>query len=152
MERVDWSGIDLALAGHWKNAKGTSLEKYVGHDIDQCLDNDDTAVAYRSTQMSFNIYRTEAEHAGNSFGWAVGPREIELAACGTFFARQPRGEGDDLFPMPPTFETPEELEAVIREWLPRHADRTAAAMDARAAIADRTFPKHAAHLLRLLDA
>jgi len=153
LEAVNWDGIDFALAGHWVNlAEDSPLRKYVAHDIGGCLGNDDTVVAYRSTQMSFNIYRTSAEHAGHSHGWSVGPREIELAATGTFYARQSRAEGDELFPMLPTFETPQELEALIREWLPRTSDRADAAAKAREAIADRTFPNHAARLLELLGA
>ncbi len=149
LERVDWTGINLELAGHWPVDADSPLAKFVTEDDDHCRLNDQTADTYRSAKMGFNIYRTEAEREGLSFGWAMGPREVELAACGTFFARQPRGEGDELFPMLPTFETPGELEAVIREWLPRTADRETAALKAREAIEDRTFSNHAAALLEL---
>lgn len=153
LEAVNWDGIDVALGGHWRNLPAESkLRKYLAHDIEACMANDDTVVAYRSSQMSFNIYRTSAEHEAHSHGWAVGPREIELAAIGTFFLREARAEGDELFPMLPTFTCPEELEALIREWLPRRDDRAAAALKARAAIADRSFPNHAKRLLQTLGA
>lgn len=37
----------------------------------------------------------------------------KLAACGTFFARDPRPEGDELFPMLPTFTDPGEFRRVV---------------------------------------
>jgi spore maturation protein CgeB len=148
LEAVDWTGIDLALGGNWRNLPPDSqLRKYVAHDIERCLDNDDTAVAYRSAQMGFNLYRTEAQDEALCRGWAVGPREVEMAACGLFFVREARAEGDDLFPMLPTFETPGELESLIREWLPRSDDRARLAAEARAQIANRTFANHARQLL-----
>lgn len=81
----------------------------------------------------------------------MGPREVELAACGTFFLREPRGEGDEVLPMLPTFTTPAEFQSLLREWLTRDDDRTALAHKARAAVADRTFVNHAAWLLDLLE-
>ena len=82
----------------------------------------------------------------------MGPREVELAACGTFFARESRAEGDGLFPMLPTFTEPTELADIIR-WALTHPDeRFAAAQQARAAIVDRTFDNHAAQLLKLIGA
>jgi hypothetical protein len=81
----------------------------------------------------------------------MGPREVELAACGSFFMREPRGEGDDLFPMLPTFTTPAEFESQLRWWLAHPQERKAAAVAAQAAIADRTFTNTAARLLSIVD-
>jgi hypothetical protein len=80
----------------------------------------------------------------------MGPREVELAACGTFFFRDPRGEGDDLFPMLPFVESPEQFSKDLRWWLANDADRLAAADQARLAIADRTFARSANRLLELV--
>lgn len=148
IEQVDWSGIDLALGGHWSlTPEDWPLRHCVAHPIDSCLDNDETADAYRSTSMSFNLYRKETSELSDADGWAMGPREVELAACGTFFAREPRAEGDELFPWLPTFTTPDELGEIVRWWLPREEARRDAADKARAAVADRTFEVHARRLL-----
>jgi hypothetical protein len=134
------------------------FEPHVGHDIEDCLDNDETVNYYRSTKMSANLYRardgktTEAMDERLTDGWSVGPREIELAATQTFFLREPRGEGDDLFPMLPTFTEPGEFEDLVRYYLAHEAQREDAALRARTAILDRTFDANAASLMRLLGA
>ncbi len=81
----------------------------------------------------------------------MGPREVELAACGAFFLRNPRGEGDELFPMLPTFTQPDEFSELLRWWLTHDAARTDAAIRAQAAIVDRTFANTAARLLRIIE-
>lgn len=151
LEQIDWSGIDLALAGNWQlTDKQSPLRQHVIHPIENCFENHEAVGWYASTKASFNLYRKEASEHHD--GWAIGPREVELAACGTFFAREPRGEGDELFPMLPTFSTPEELGEVLRYYLNHDRERETAAMKAREAVADRTFANNAAELLRLLDA
>ena len=149
MRQVDWSGIDLALAGNWKDVPD-DIAEYVVHDPEDCLPNDRTADVYRGSATSFNLYRTEAQRPDLSDGWAMGPREVELAACGTWFARQSRPEGDDLFPMLPIFETPAELGDQIRWALTHETERQSAAERARAAISDRTFDANAKRLLSAL--
>ena len=84
-------------------------------------------------------------------GTPMGPREVELAACGSFFLREPRPEGDDLFPMLPTFTEPGDFGDQLRWWLSNEGPRLNAALAAQAAIADRTFTNTAARLLRLVD-
>lgn len=152
MKRVDWNGIDLALGGNWEDADDT-LTPYVVHNLDDCLDNDDTADMYRGAATGFNIYRTEnnGDMADSGEGWAVGPREVELAACRTWFARQSRPESDALFPMLPTFTSPEELGEQLR-WALANPDHAAtAAAKAREAVQGRTFPNNVTALLRALD-
>jgi len=152
LEQVDWSGLDLALAGNWEILHEASpLRKYLAHDIACCADNADVADLYRGSKASFNLYRREAERPELSAGWAMGPREVELAACGLFFAREPRGEGDELLPMLPTFDSPAELTEMLTWWLARDEQRQQAADAARAALADRTFTAAAAGLLSRLD-
>lgn len=147
-EQVDWTGIDVALAGNWKSLDEDSpLRKYVAHDLDVCCDNTETVDLYRATKASANLYRNEGESAG---GWSVGPREIELAACRTFFLRDARPEGDALFPMLPMFDGPEDFGSQLRWWLAHDDARVKAAYLARAAIADRTFQSNASRLLELL--
>jgi hypothetical protein len=151
LERVDWSGIDLVLGGNWENAP-ESLLRYVGHPLDRCVDNDETADIYRGTKASFNLYRleTNGDIADTADGIAMGPREVELAATGTWFARQSRPESDRLLSMLPTFDSPEELGDVLRWALTHPQERSNAAHLARQAVADRTFPNNARQLLAAL--
>jgi hypothetical protein len=109
------------------------------------------ASARTSATIGANIYRKEHSEGSHADGWAMGPREVELAACGSFFLREPRPEGDKLFPMLPTFTEPGELGDLIRWWLPQEDRRRDAAVAAQAAIADRTFTNTAASLLRFVD-
>jgi spore maturation protein CgeB len=151
-EQVNWSGIDALFGGNWRGVEyGSPLMPLLIHDRLECMDNTDTADLYRSARVSANIYRKEHSDQADAAGWAMGPREVELAACGTFFLREPRGEGDDLFPHLPTFETPAEFEEQLRWALDHPEFCTSAATAARAAIADRTFQNTAARLLRTVE-
>ena len=152
LEAMDLDGLDVLLAGNWLGLPGDSpLRKYVAHEEDRCLDNEQTAQVYRSASCGINVYRREAEDENAGQGWACGPREIEQAACQLFFLRDPRGEGNELFPMLPTFDGPEDASEKLRFYLARDDYRRDAARQARAAIADRTFENNARRLLELLD-
>jgi hypothetical protein len=149
-EAMNLHGLDVSLAGNWMRLTEQSpLRKHVVHDIDECFDNADAVNLYRAAKCGINFYRREAD-AEEVEGWAMGPREVELAATGLFFLRDPRPEGDEVLDMLPTFESPEEASDLLRWWLAHDDQREAAAQKARAAIADRTFENHAATLLRLL--
>ena len=88
----------MALAGNWQNLpEGSHLDEYLVHEREACFHNDATVDLYSSCKISANFYRREGAPGVSTDGWAMGPREVELAACGTFFLRQPRGEGDELF-------------------------------------------------------
>jgi len=106
--------------------------------------------------VSANLYRgsthanLEANRAELARGWAMGPRELELAATGTFFVREPRGEGDLVLNMLPTFTEPDEFSELVRYYVGHARARNNAANMARAAVEDRTFIAHAARFLRLL--
>jgi spore maturation protein CgeB len=151
LEQVDFTGIDVALAGNWQHAAATDspLLKHLAHDVDECCDNANTAVLYASTKASANLYRKEATETAE--GWSMGPREVELAAIGTFFLREARGESDEILHMLPTFDDPDDFGEKLRWWLDHDTTREAAAQMARRAVADRTFQKNAARLLSLLD-
>lgn len=151
LEQMDLDGIDVLLAGNWQQlAEDSPLRKYVPGDLEDCLDNADAAAIYRSTAVGINLYRREANRPELSAGWSMGPRELELAACGAFFLRDPRGEGDELLSMLPRFNSPEEASALLRYYLARPEQRAELANAARTAVQDRTFDNHAAVLLRLL--
>ena len=151
-EQVDWNGIDVKLGGNWQLVTdGSPLVPHLMHAKADCLANADAARLYRSAKVTANLYRKETSEGGQADGWAMGPREVELAACGSFFLREPRDEGDELFPMLPTFTTPAEFQDLLRWWLAHPRQRNAAAVAARAAIADRTFTNTAARLLALVE-
>lgn len=151
-ERMDLSDADVTLGGNWQLLTEESpLYPYVGHDLDECVDNAVGADVYRAAKLGINLYRREAERPELSAGWAMGPREVEMAACGLPFLRDPRGEGDEVLGMLPTFASPEEASEQLRWWLTHEDERAAVARKAREAVADRTFTNNAAGLLRLLD-
>lgn len=151
-ERMDFAGIDAMFAGNWQSVPDESpLQPLLALERDECLDNADAADLYRSTKVGMNLYRREAMQPELSAGWALGPREVEMAACGLFFLRDPRGEGDEVLDMLPTFCSPEEASDLLRYWLPRVAQREEIALKARFAVADRTFRNQAKDLLQVLD-
>jgi spore maturation protein CgeB len=152
LEAMDTAGLDVLLAGAWSWLDEKSpLRKLVAHDLADCVDNAQTADIYRSARTGINLYRREADGGDTAEGVACSPREIEQAACGLWFARDPRPESDELFPMLPAFTGPAEACDLIRWALDHPAQRAAAAAQARAAIAGRTFGSNARQLLRLLD-
>ena len=81
----------------------------------------------------------------------MGPREVEMAACGLWFARDPRPESDDLFPMLPAYTSPQEASEAIRWALAHEREREKAAAAARVAVSERTFSNNARKLLAMLD-
>lgn len=149
--QVDWTGLDVRLGGHWAAWRDEPwfAERLV-HPIDWCMDNVEAVDLYRSCKASLNLYRKEASEQATADGWACGPREIELAATGTFFLREARGESDDLFPMLPTITGPGEVRELLDWWLAHDSARLRAADEARQAIADRTFTNHAKGILSRL--
>ena len=158
-EAMQLDGLDVLLGGNWIDAHhdgrlpaDSPLRKYFAHSPDLCVDNSETAEVYRNAKCGINFYRREWEDGTNrSGGWAMGPREVEQAACGMFFLRDPRPEGDEVLNMLPTFAGPEDASDQLRWWLANEAEREGTAQAAREAIADRTFDNNARRLLKLLD-
>jgi spore maturation protein CgeB len=153
-DQMDLAGLNVRLGGLWMDLPEDSpLRDWTGitDDRGDCVDNHEVAGIYRRSRTGINFYRREAEDGHEGEGWAVGPREIEQAACGLWFARDGRPESDELFPMLPAFTSPEEASDQIR-WALAHPDeRAEAALKARAAVADRTFTNNARRLLSLLE-
>lgn len=147
-EQVDWDGLNVRLAGNWDTIpQDHPLAQFVQHPLDECCPNDETIRLYQGALTSCNLYRREANSTEMVQGWAMGPREVELAACGTWFARDPRPESDQVLWMYPTFTDPDELGAQIRWALSHETQRTEATIVARRAVADRTFSNNARSLL-----
>ena len=151
-EQMNMDGLNVRLAGPWLDLPEDSpLRDWTMTNPDNAVDNTETAEIYRQSRTGINFYRREGETAHEDEGTACGPREIEMAACGLWFARDSRPESDELFPMLPAFTSPAEASDQVR-WALAHPDqRAAAAARAREAIAGRTFENNARQLLRLLD-
>lgn len=151
-ETVNWPTSSVWFAGNWQMVpNGSPIVPYLMHGRSECIDNTDAAELYRAAKVGANLYRQETSEGGTADGWAMGPREVELAACQSFFLRNPRPEGDDLFPMLPTFTEPGEFSDLLAWWLTHDDERMSAAVSARAAIADRTFTNTSARLLRMVE-
>ena len=151
-EAMNLTGLDVKLAGPWIDLPEDSpLRDWTMTDHDGCVDNDETADIYRAARCGINFYRREGEETYDGQGWAVGPREIEMAASGLYFLRDPRPESDELFPMLPAYTSPAEASDMLRWALAHPEDRAEAAAKARTAIEDRTFSNHARKLLAMLD-
>lgn len=147
-EQVDFSGLDATFAGHWQSLGDASpLRPLLAHPPDVCCPNEDTVRLYASTKMSANVYRREAQRPELSEGWAMSPREVELAACGVPFLRESRGESDEVLSVLPTFGSPEEFGDLLRWWIAHDDERDAAAKAARLAVLPRTFQAHAEQAL-----
>jgi glycosyltransferase involved in cell wall biosynthesis len=144
--------IEFGGAG-WDNdyMEGSPLLRLLGHDRGTCVDNTETAAAYRRTRSSLNFYRRESEGEHKGEGWAMGPREVELAACGVPFLRDPRPESDELFPFLPSFSSPDEAADQLRWLLADEIRREELGQRAREAIEDRTFDNNAKQMLKYLE-
>jgi len=150
-EQINLDGLEVILAGNWQQLPTTSaLYPHLLHDPANCLDNNETVDVYSSTRASVNLYRKESE-VGFDAGWAMGPREVELAATGTFFLRDPRPESDLVLPMLPSFASPEEFSDKLRWWLDHDEQREEATKAAQAAISNRTFVNNAKSLLGRIE-
>jgi len=151
-EACDFGDLDVRLGGNWQELpEGHPLDRYLIRDRTECMHNEETVELYQQSKTSMNWYRKEVSEHGTSLGWAVGPREVELAATGTFFLREARGEGDGLFPMLPTFETPAEFSDKLAWWCRHDTERDEAATAALAAVADRSNDQVMARFVRLVD-
>lgn len=147
-----FDGLDVLLGGNWQGVTDDSpLQPFIAADNPaHCIDNEQTADVYRSARMGLNLYRREGDGPEGVPGWSMGPREVEMAACGLPFLRDPRPEGDRLFPMLPTFHTPDEAGELLVWHLNRPDVLREMATAAGAAVADRTFKASASKLLGLL--
>jgi spore maturation protein CgeB len=152
---MSFDGIDTVLGGNgWDqiDPEFYGLYKYLGHEPDKCVDNTETARVYRMTKAGINFYRREGEEAHKGEGIAMGPREVEMAACGLFFLRDPRPESDEMLGgILPAFDGPADAEEKLRWWLKRDGLREKRAGQALEAIRDRTFDNRAREVMKLME-
>jgi spore maturation protein CgeB len=144
--------LRVTMGGNWRGIEDDSvLRRFLADDDPEaCYDNAKAADLYRSAKVGINLYRREHDEGSDALGMAMGPREVELAACGAFFLRDPRPESDVVLGMLPSFTSPEEATDQLKWWLSHDDERQKMAMLAREAIADRTFANSAGRLVRLL--
>jgi spore maturation protein CgeB len=121
---VNWDGIDLRLIGHYKIGLDHVLEPYY---VDSFVSNAHAALMYNGAKISLNLNRTSVDYKGL---WhipeavSLSPRAYEIAACGGFMISQYRPEIDSIFgDLVPTFNTSEELDALIHYWLEKDKER-----------------------------
>jgi hypothetical protein len=155
-ESMDLTGLDVLLAGNdWgKLDPASPAARYVGTPLGEpdCIDNPQAAELYRHARAGLNFYRREGTDGWGDAGWAMGPREVEMAACGLPFLRDPRPESDEVFgKILPSFGSPGEASEKLRWLLADDARRERLAEQARAAVQDRTFTANAKRLLQILD-
>lgn len=151
---MNFEGIDTVFGGNgWDTVppEYQHLWRYLGHRVDECVDNTETANIYRQTKVGFNLYRREGEAQHQGEGWAMGPREVEMAACGLFFIRDPRPESDEVFGMLPTFSSPGEAEELIRYYVAHDEEREDLAAEALYAVQDRTFDSQCEAVAGLME-
>lgn len=152
LEEMGLDGLDVVLAGNWTGLpEGSPLNAHLLDGRASAITgNAEVAEMYRTMRAGINLYRREANFEDLIEGHGIGPREVEMAACGAFFLRDPRPESDAVFGMLPSFGSAEEAGELLRWYLPKDDLRRELAAKARAAAADRTFTNHAAQVMRLL--
>lgn len=152
LERMDLDGLDVALLGNWSTLDGHPLAKHVrARELDECVDNATAVDWYRSARASLNLYRRESNRPDLSAGWSMGPREIELAACRTFYVTERRGENLEVLPEVPKAHCPEHASDLLHWYLSHDKARERVIESAGRAVASYTFANRAAALLRLLE-
>jgi spore maturation protein CgeB len=148
---MDLHGLNVSFGGNgWDTCapEYADILPYLGHEPGVCVDNTETARVYRISKTGINFYRREGEDEHQGEGWAMGPREVEMAACGLFFLRDPRPESDEVFggnkamglpDVLPTFTDAGDASEKIKWWVKHDALRNKYATAARDRIVDRTF-------------
>lgn len=129
------------------------IKKYV---IPKMVDNTFTARLYRGSAIGINMHRLErwANNAEQMIddgeAYSMGPRGVELAACGTFQVSDFRQEIVDVFgDSVPIHRNPEEMGVLIRKFLDDPVRRQELAVQQHEAIKDRTFANHMRRVLEI---
>jgi hypothetical protein len=120
------------------------------------VDNAFTARIYRGSAIGINIHRTERWNNNADVlidpgeAYSMGPRGVELAACGLFQVSDFRQEIVDVFGgTVPLHDSPESLGRLIRKYLADPAERESLARQQHEAIQGRTFANSMRRVLEL---
>ena len=153
LSAVDWTGIDFGLYGAWRGlGPRHPLRK---HLRDAEVDNAFAAALYRKARIGINLFRSSmgqgpgAARIPPKGAESLSPRLLELAACGSFAVSEWRREVGEVFGgAVPTFRDAAGLQTLLREWLPRDADRAARAASLPGRVAGRDFDGMARRVVR----
>jgi len=147
---IDWSGIDLGLYGSWDMLGSRNpLRRHVkGHVVD----NGVTAALYRRAKIGLNLYRTSKGCGKDvpkiAHAESLNPRAYELARCGAFTLSTYRAEIPEVFgDLVPTFETPEQASALIRQWLANDRARAIVQAELPARVAESSWVERSARVI-----
>ncbi len=154
LSAIDWTGIDFGLYGAWRGLPGRHpLRRHLrGKEVDNAV----AAALYRKAKVGLNLFRSSVGHAGKRAARMRGaeslsPRLLELAACGAFTVSEWRPEVGEVFGgCVPTFRDAAGLQMLLREWLPRDADRARRARSLPGRVAGRDFDGMARQVVREL--
>lgn len=148
---MDWSGVRLGLAGMWLDVD----PRLAPHVItDRGVDNTTTAGMYRQSRLGLSLYRRETQDGivSHSQGWAMSPRDVEMAACGLPFLRERRGEADGVLGFLPVLDDdPGGIAGQIRWWLAHDDMLVELGQRAAAAVSDRTFSRTVRPAISMID-
>jgi len=124
LSTVDWTDIDFVLYGYYKIDHDHKLAPFYK---DTMIPNAETALLYNGAKISLNLNRISVDYEGAAIipeAESLSPRAYEIAANGGFMLSEWRQEIDDVFHgLVPTFTSGEQLNALIRYWLPRDEER-----------------------------
>lgn len=154
LSAIDWTGIDLGLYGMWSMLG--SRHRLRRHLRGNIVPNETTAALYRRAKIGLNLHRASVDFTRDSARIAgaesMNPRCYELAACGRFFITDARPEVAEVFgDAVPTFETPEELERLIRHYLAHDAERERIAARLPGMVAGHNFYERARQIVSVLQ-
>jgi spore maturation protein CgeB len=143
---IDWTGIDLGLYGIWKDL---GLNDQVMACVrGEQVTNETAAALYRRAKIGLNLYRTRNAARQVVVGDSLSPRAYELAACGAFHLSDYRAEVRELFgDLVPTFATPADASALIRQWLHDPEGRQRIAKQLPACVAEQSWQTRAATVI-----
>ena len=154
LEEANWEGIDLRLYG----AMWAGLEDEEDWSLSSCvrprlIDNQTTARIYRGASIGISMHRAERTYEAEDYidqgeAYSVGPRTYELAACGLFQLSDEREELHQIFDgTVPVYNSPAELERLVRHYLDNPDERKALAGRQLEAVKPYTVERRMAQLL-----
>lgn len=144
----------------WQTARRIMGDRDVSHLVANVrgpvMKNRDAVALYKRAKINVDLARTTTTDGRNPthvpMPESMGPRMKELAAIGAFTIAEWRPEIEDTFgALVPTFRTPAELEALVRYWIDRPAEREALAAQLPDAVQAFSYRDIAEQLVAHLD-
>lgn len=160
LEQVDWAGIDFKLHGLMRLGN-SPLSRFVQGQV--AVPNDVALDLYRKTRIGLQLHRKDgynpnearkgkrykkgglvgAKPLANLVAHSLGPRSYELAACNVFQVTDAgRPELEEVFgDTVPIYKTPDDLSALLRQYLDDPVRREEAATAQYEAVQPFTFER-----------